>query len=124
MAQARLRFTWTLHFDGDHLMAAEVEPDVRRVLAFWVNHPIYRDKFTGLRIDGIALGFMQVQLTVIANDQWRCRQRSGWISRALMSAAHVKYVEVAEPRQERLPPHQHRGARRFEAPKYTEAARG
>jgi hypothetical protein len=124
MADTRLRFTWTLTFDGDDLMASEVEPDVRRVLDFWTHHPGYPGKFTDLCIDGIVYGIMQIKLTIIGHDQWRCRQRAAWISRALMSAAHVRYVEVAEPEQAKLPPHEHRGSRRFEAPKYAEAVNG
>lgn len=124
MANARLRFTWTLTFGGDRLMASEVEPDVRRVMEFWVNHPKYPNKFVDLHIGGIAYGFMQVKMTIIGHDQWRCRQRAAWIARALMSAARVTRVEVADPEQDRLPPHEHRGSRRFEAPKYQEAVSG
>jgi hypothetical protein len=124
MPESRMRFTWTLTFEGDTLMASEVEPDVKRVLDFWTRHPKYPGKFVNLEMGGMAYGFMQIKLTVIGRDQWACRSRASWISRALMSAAHVKYVEVAEPRQRRLPPHQHRGSRRFEAPKYQEAVNG
>ncbi len=124
MAERRLVFTWTLTFEGDRLMPGEVEPDVRRVLAFWTEHPKYPGKFYDLRIGGVAYGFMQVTMTIMGHDQWRCRQRAAWISRALMSAAHVKYVEVAEPEMAKLPPHEHRGSRRFEAPKYAEAVSG
>lgn len=118
MPESRRRFTWKLTFDGDHLMPHEVFPDVERVMGFWVNNPKYPGKFLDLEIGGIYFGFLQVGMTIVGRDQWRCRERAGWIARALMSAAHVKYAEVVEPKQERLPPHEHRGARRFEAPKY------
>lgn len=124
MAERRLVFTWTLTFSGDVLMASEVEPDVRRVLAFWTNHPNYPGKFIDLHIGGVILGIMQVRMTIIGHDQWRCRQRAEWISRALQSAARVSRVEVQYPAQATLPPHQHRGGRRFEAPKYQEAVNG
>jgi hypothetical protein len=124
MANARLRFTWRLTFAGDRLMAAEVLPDVTRVMKFWVNHPKYSKKFTDLHLGGYQYGRLEVAMTITAHDQWRCRQRAAWISRALMSAAHVRYVEVADPQQDRLPPHEHRGSRRFEAPKYREALSG
>lgn len=123
MAGARLRFTWRLTFAGDPLMAGEVEPDVRRVLEFWVNHPRYPGKFVDLEMNGVMFGVMQVGLTIIAHDQWRCRQRAAWVSRALMSAARVTRIEVI-PEQDRLPPHEHRGGRRFESPKYQEAPSG
>lgn len=118
MPDSRIRFTWRLTFDGDRLMADEVAPDVRRVLEFWVNHPKYPGRFVDLVLAGMMFGIMEIHLTVIAHDQWRCRQRADWIARALTSAAHVRYVEVFMPEQKRLPPHQHRGGRRFESPKY------
>jgi len=124
MADRRLRFTWTLTFKGDVLMASEVQPDVERVLAFWTHHPNYRGKFVDLEIGGIVYGFMQIKLTIVGHDQWRCMERAGWVSRALASAARVKFVEVAHPVRAKLPPHEHRGGRRFEAPKYLEAVGG
>lgn len=123
MADTRLRFTWRLTFDGDPLMASEVEPGVRRILEFWTHHPNYPGKFVDLVIDGMAFGVMQVELTVIAHDQWRCRHRAAWISRALAAAARVSRVECT-PTQDKLPPHEHRGERRFEAPKYQEVVSG
>lgn len=102
-------------------MAHEVLPDVERVLAFWVNHPKYRGSFTDPEVGGYQYGRLEVSLTVGAHEQWRCRTRADWISRALQSAARVSRVEVVNPSQDKLPPHQHRGDRRFEAPKYQEA---
>ncbi len=118
MAQTRLVFTWTITFDGDRLMAAEVLPDVQRVLAFWVDHPKYPGCFYDLSISGVHFGIMQVKLTVRGRDQWDAVRRSRWVARALASAAHVKYIHMDEPVRAKTPPHEHRGARRFEAPKY------
>jgi hypothetical protein len=124
MAHRRLRFTWTLTFEGDKLMASEVLPDVERVMAFWTSHPAHPGKFVDLSISGVNLGIMQVEMTVIGHDQWWCSRRADWISRALQSAARVRSVETSRPVRATLPPHEHRGARRFEAPKYQETVNG
>lgn len=124
MPHRRLRFTWTLTFEGDKLMASEVLPDVERVMEFWTHHPSYPGKFVDLSISGVNLGIMQIEMTIIGHDQWWCLRRADWISRALQSAARVKSVETSRPARSTLPPHEHRGSRRFEAPKHQETVNG
>lgn len=116
MAQTRIAFIWTLRYE-DPLMASAVEERVRSVVATWLR--LYPKVYSQGWETGAALGgILQVGLVITKRDQWACRREARKFAAALAIRAKVTITEVIDPVTSSLPPHQHRGFRRFEAPKY------
>lgn len=120
MSETRIAFVWTLRYE-DPLMASEVLERVRAGIATWMMlYPeIYSQGWTTGTVFG---GLIQVGIVVRRRDQWACRRESRRFATALALRAKVSMSEVVDPIPSSLPPHEHRGRRRFEAPKYLQEA--
>jgi len=121
VAQRRTAYRWTITYD-DPLMATVVVERVRGALQRWqdLKPKIYSDGWLG----GHELGLLQLGLVVTGRDRWQCSKSAREFARALAITAHVTMVEVINPEPANLPSHDHRGRKRFLAPKYQEATDG
>lgn len=123
MAMSRTRYTWTVRHE-DPLMAVVVVDDVARVCDLWCAIDRRTSTFRDVAVGGERLGLTTLSVTVCARDRWASHRRAMEFAQAIAAVAHVSLTVLTDPSPSRLKPHDHRGRRRFLAPKYAEATGG
>jgi len=121
MPLRRTAYVWTVHYD-DPLMAHAVAERVSEGIQIWL--AMYPKTFSDGWMAGTQFGLLQVGMTVTRRDRWECQRQARKFAHALAVKAKVRMAEVADPDPANLPSHDHRGRRRFLAPKYLETSGG